>query len=842
MRLFSALALLLCLAAARAQQRPQAASGPEQPASFKTSVTVVVVPVVVRDKKGRAVGGLQQEDFRLSDNGKPQEIAKFAVERIGGSESETRRQAGARPSAGPATPPPSTMPERFVAYLFDDLHIKFGDMVRVRDAAGRHFRSSLQPGDRAAIYSTSGQTMLEFTADRDRLQETLKKLMPRPMNAQSGFECPDISYYQADLIVNRHDQEALNAAIAEVMVCHQGISREEAVILATQTARHVLEAGELETRVTFSTLRDVIRRMSALPGQRSIILASPGFLAPDLLPQESDIIDRAIRAGVTIGAIDARGLWTDPSLDASKRTISADAIRVKAALAYASASAETNILAEFAAGTGGRFFQNSNDLDDGLRQVAAAPEFVYLLSFSPLNLKMDGKYHNLKVSLKEANGLTAEARKGYFAPKTVADPAQQAKQDMYETIFSRKELNEIPADLRTQFFKRADHTARLAVVVRVPLSGVQFRKVEERNTNDVTIVSTIFDSNGNLVAGKQQHFEMRLKDETLARRAESGFTGRTTFDLKPGSYLVRMAVRDAEGRLTAQNSAVDIPADGDMDNLMASLVVHQMLNADRDRTPAAQAGTVTLQAPYFYLSPDTVRVRVAAAIPAGHAGEVDVVGAAYAPDGKLAARFTNKVKAGPTQIYEDQFDLSAGRYRLELLFSSGGAELGRAEAPLDIEPRDVSQFGLSEIAFSKDYRRIVPEARSDFADGGLRDADGPLITEEYEFPLAASRSFKPADAAALYVVMYDPQAPLENAPEPPMMTVRERVLDRGSGELRWDSGPNDAARYLRTGSTMVAVGLKLPVSLLPAGAYRLELTATDPAGRSATRTADFEIQ
>jgi hypothetical protein len=52
---------------------------------------------------------------------------------------------------------------------------------------------------------------------------------------------------------------------------------------------------------------------------------------------------------------------------------------------------------------------------------------------------------------------------------------------------------------------------------------------------------------------------MRLKDETLEHRLESGMTVKTSFDVKPGSYLVRLVVRDAEGQLSAENGAIEIP-------------------------------------------------------------------------------------------------------------------------------------------------------------------------------------------------------------------------------------------------------------------------------------------
>src|SRR5262245_37712962 len=122
------------------------AAAQEPELTFKTRVNLVTVPVVVRDKTGRAVGNLEKEDFQLFDKGKPQSISRFSVESSGAKVVAITLPESEAP---PAVAAP-VMPERFVAYLFDDVHLAFGDMVRLRDAAGRHLRG-LSPSDRAAI-------------------------------------------------------------------------------------------------------------------------------------------------------------------------------------------------------------------------------------------------------------------------------------------------------------------------------------------------------------------------------------------------------------------------------------------------------------------------------------------------------------------------------------------------------------------------------------------------------------------------------------------------------------------------------------------------------------------
>jgi hypothetical protein len=223
------------------------------------------------------------------------------------------------------------------------------------------------------------------------------------------------------------------------------------------------------------------------------------------------------------------------------------------------ATADAYVLEELADGTGGSFFHNNNDLEGGFRRLTTAPEFYYLLGFSPQNLKYDGHYHRLTVKLKDAGKFSVQARKGYYAPKHIADPAEQAKQEIEGALFSQDEMHDVPVDLHTQFFKASDDEAKLAVLVHLDVKRMHFQKVEGRNRNELTIVSALFDRNGQFIQATSKVLTMRLRDETLEKKLETGVTMKTSFDVKPGTYLVRLVVRDEEGDIAAESGAIEIP-------------------------------------------------------------------------------------------------------------------------------------------------------------------------------------------------------------------------------------------------------------------------------------------
>jgi hypothetical protein len=290
-----------------------------------------------------------------------------------------------------------------------------------------------------------------------------------------------------------------------------------------------------------------------MPGERLIVLASPGFFAQasEAIKATAEVLELAAKNEVVISGVGARGLiLAEEEEDVTQKAGGSRRSPPKASspdqlwIRYRreSARADGDVMRDLAEGTGGTLYHDRNDLTAGFEKVTSPPEFWYVLGFSPTDFHADGSFHALKVRLRNANGTSVEARRGYYAVES--DPAHtQAKVALQEAVFARTERSDIPIVLQTGYSKPNNADAgKVLVVAKIEVSSLRFEKKDGRSLGAVDIVVALFDSDGGYVTAAAETAKLDLSDEVLAR-PDAAVTLRWEFpDVNAGSYSVRLVV------------------------------------------------------------------------------------------------------------------------------------------------------------------------------------------------------------------------------------------------------------------------------------------------------------
>jgi VWFA-related protein len=238
----SCLALIVSTHAVAQQGGPSE----EAPPKIEVNVIRVLVPVVVRDRQGRVVDDLKKEDFQVFDDGKEYPVSRFTIEKHPAMEGNAEN--GAWKTAPPnKTPQSSSLPERNIVFLFDDLHLNAENLAQVKEAAAKMLAGGLGSSDMAAVISLSGKVNSGLTRDQAKLRQVIMSLQPQGVFQSESTECPKIDYYQADLIENKHDSEAAADAVRQVFDCNLGLDVKDnytqAQSQAEAAARRALNRG-----------------------------------------------------------------------------------------------------------------------------------------------------------------------------------------------------------------------------------------------------------------------------------------------------------------------------------------------------------------------------------------------------------------------------------------------------------------------------------------------------------------------------------------------------------------------------------------------------------------------
>jgi VWFA-related protein len=582
---------------AQGQTGDKTPDGSQATPTLKVESNLVLVRAVVRDAQGNPVKGLKKEDFKLFDRGKLQSITQFEEE----STAELSAAPAAAPIPGqPAAPPRLAPPERFLAFYFDNLNTSAASLMQGRDAADRLIAAGLRPQDRVAIFTTE-KMLSDFTSDPKQIHDALWQIHPSPRAQGRSMDCPDLTDYQALQVLNTSDSDlnssAWIVALAETISCQGGAvpvdpkqliaSATPRVIKMIETqARQVVDNSQISTRINLQQFEQVVKFISTLPGQRTVILVSPGFLPENWQVKLDQVIDKAVRAQVVIDSLNPKGLTSSMrELDASRANSTGGNEQATQDMHNLDAEREfvaADPLAEVAEGTGGKFIHDTNDLKAGF---ATFTEQVpsYTLAFVPQDLKRDGKLRTLKVTLAEnRKGYNIQARRGYVMPVETAGVAKESAPDaqpsaqpaaqpeespvareeemVREALRSKTDRNDLPVDLKMSPSTEPGETRELSLLTHLDVKSLHFRKDGDHNLNSVGFIVAVFDQKDNIIQVKERHAKINVVDAHLPDFFMTGIDAETKFELKPGSYRVRVVVIDGEEhRMTSFSRPAEVP-------------------------------------------------------------------------------------------------------------------------------------------------------------------------------------------------------------------------------------------------------------------------------------------
>jgi VWFA-related protein len=518
-------------------------------------VNVVEVRVVVRDEQGMPVPNLTRDDFRLFDDGKPQTIANFAVER---PEMRLGHANGMATGSTEAAMPVSA-PERFVALLFDDTHLSAAEVMYARNAAAT-FLVGLEPWDRVAMYSISGSLKHDFTSDKEDLKKALAGLSAHfPMVSRAG-DCPKVSYYLANQVDTFEDQSVFRMIVANALQCaYNGDThmQSQAELMARNAIEQAISLGQADNNQVYDQLSAIVKWMETKPGRRTIVFVSPGVSLTRDRTRLQRVLEEASRRKVVVNTLDARGVYTPAGFSSEG---GGPPTPQTTRLYSQEASDQTELLIDLADGTGGTHYLSSNDLTGGLKQLGNEPAITYVLTFSPAAAKADGAFHELKVKLAEKAHYQVQARNGYYDDKKGSDSKQKVEAEIEQALYSGNELVDMPLDLKLAVVKNGAADGKIQIALLLGIKNVPFRKEGDRNCNTLTTALAIFDANGNYVMGGEKSFELRLTAASYQNFLSTGISMHAEYAVKPGKYLVRQLVREgAGGQMSVREGMVEIP-------------------------------------------------------------------------------------------------------------------------------------------------------------------------------------------------------------------------------------------------------------------------------------------
>jgi VWFA-related protein len=554
------------------------AQEPQTP-RFRVAVDAVRIDAVVTDKDGNIVRDLTAADFELFQDGRKQPVtfAQFVPILTAAAPAPAAPRDEKLKSTAIAAAPPLLSGgavrrehiQRTIALVVDDLGLSVESLHYVKRSLHDFIDRSLQPGDLVALVRTGGSLdgLQPFTTDARVLHAAVEALNWTAFS-RSGVEA----------------FEAINQW--KTLDSHATFDPEDFTEL-NRFRRTVQSAG------TLGALNLVIRGARPLPGRKAVLFISEGFevlekYAGDMTSQPGRVraaldraIDQAVRAGVVVYSIDARGLQTGRLLGSDNLKVpsmgadpNGNASTMESSVAQRTAERAAMLrdtqegMAYLAEQTGGFAVLNTNDLGAGLARAAQDVRDYYVIGYVPEAHTFAGKdktpeYHRIDVRVKRP-GLKVRTRKEFFGVSdedASAEPpsAAQALVNAAISPFTATDIA-IRATLLPGF--SPDRGLFVRVLLHIDASALTFAKnADGKSTAAADVLGMVFDRDGTEVAHLTTAFEAALTNEGARDALREGLAYTLRIPIpRAGAYQVRFAVRDRQsGTFGTAGEFLDLP-------------------------------------------------------------------------------------------------------------------------------------------------------------------------------------------------------------------------------------------------------------------------------------------
>lgn len=520
-------------------------------AQFTAETRLVIVNLSAKDKSGRPIMTLKKEDVEVFEDNVKQEIKVFELQKLDGEalppiadtppKSQTiEEKVKVSPAKAYVEPAKNSVikyqDRRLLCLLFDMTSMQPPEQLRAQEAAIKFLETQMTSNDLVEImtFNSNIKIIEEFTADRERLITTLKKLT---VGAGSDF---------ADMASTSADEGDDSGSFA-----------------ADDT-----EFNIFNTDRKLSALEDASKKLGAFPEKKALIYFSSG-VGKTGVENQSQIkatTNAAVRANVSIYSVDARGLVaTPPGGDASSASPRGTGIitGTKQAGLKASFQDSQETLTTISADTGGKAMLDTNDLTMGIRQAQDDINSYYIIGYSPKNSADDGKMRRIDVRLvNKSMAAKLDFRKAYYANKTFAKfNASDKERQLEEALTLGDPVSELPMVLEVDYFRVAKDRYSYPISVKIPGSAVGLQKKGAKQVADFDFIGQVRDASGKLLTGVRDNITVKLGEGDAAAIGRRNIQYDTVpLPLPPGTYSLRFLARENQsGKMGTFETKFTIP-------------------------------------------------------------------------------------------------------------------------------------------------------------------------------------------------------------------------------------------------------------------------------------------